>query len=187
MTASEFAFLFMGLVLGVLAGAALVEVLRARPPVPREVRVTVAMDAVPRRASTLANAALTSVSAEPARGGPADRRTEPIGPPAGMPDRRTPVLVPTSMSLALGGAPVGAAPVGDPITRGAERVGVAVRGGTDPLLVALRTSAVTGTVKAMLDPMPTAIRHADPTHAGAGLERAVSHADASGGPESMPT
>ena len=32
MTASEFAFLAMGLILGVAAGAALVEILRARPP-----------------------------------------------------------------------------------------------------------------------------------------------------------
>ena len=51
-TASEFAFLALGLVLG--AGrrrGALVEVLRGRPPAPREVRVTVAPDAIPRRRS----------------------------------------------------------------------------------------------------------------------------------------
>ena len=39
-TASEFAFLALGLVLGVAAGAALVEVARSRPSAPREVRVT---------------------------------------------------------------------------------------------------------------------------------------------------
>ena len=56
MTASEFTFLALGLVLGVAAGAALVEVLRARPPAARYVRVTVMEDAVPRRrASTLAD------------------------------------------------------------------------------------------------------------------------------------
>ena len=49
-TACEFTFLAMGLVLGVAAGAALIEILRARPPAPREVRVTVAQDAIPRRA-----------------------------------------------------------------------------------------------------------------------------------------
>ena len=70
MTASEFAFLAMGLVLGVAAGAALIEVLRARPPARREVKVTVAQDAIPRRAATLADDAFVSTSAEPARGGP---------------------------------------------------------------------------------------------------------------------
>jgi len=41
MTASEFTFLALGLVLGVAAGAAVIEVLRARPPATRYVRVTV--------------------------------------------------------------------------------------------------------------------------------------------------
>ena len=54
MTASEFAFLALGLVLGVASGAALSIVIRARPPAPREVRVTMAADAIPRRlAATL--------------------------------------------------------------------------------------------------------------------------------------
>jgi hypothetical protein len=48
-SASEFAFLALGLVLGVATGAALIEVLRARPPAPRLVRVTVGPDSVPRR------------------------------------------------------------------------------------------------------------------------------------------
>ncbi|HXG26472.1 MAG TPA: hypothetical protein VNL94_06430, partial [Candidatus Binatia bacterium] len=48
MSASEFGFLALGLVLGVASGAALVVVLRARPPA-REVRVTVTPDSVPRR------------------------------------------------------------------------------------------------------------------------------------------
>ena len=56
MTASEFAFLALGLVLGVASGAALIEVLRARPPVAREVRVTVAPNAIHARlAATLAD------------------------------------------------------------------------------------------------------------------------------------
>ena len=75
MTASEFTFLALGLVLGVVSGAALVEVLRARPPAPREVRVTVATDAIPRRrGSTLSDDAFATAVPEPARGGPADRR-----------------------------------------------------------------------------------------------------------------
>jgi hypothetical protein len=91
-TTSEFAFLVMGLVLGVAAGAALVEFLRARPPAPREVRVTVATDAVPRRrSSTLADDAFTLPGPEPARGGPADRRSGAVMAASDHPDRRTPV------------------------------------------------------------------------------------------------
>lgn len=75
MSASEFAFLALGLVLGVASGAALIVVLRSRPPAPREVRVTVAPDSIPRRRSaTLAEDAFVTAFAEPARGGPADRR-----------------------------------------------------------------------------------------------------------------
>ena len=72
MTASEFAFLALGLVLGVASGSAIVVVLGSRPPA-REVRLTVGHDAVPRRAATLSSNAF-SVHSEPARGGPADRR-----------------------------------------------------------------------------------------------------------------
>ena len=53
MSPSEFFFLASGLVLGVCSGAALVEVLRARPAARREVRVTFAAAAVPARATTL--------------------------------------------------------------------------------------------------------------------------------------
>ncbi len=70
MTASEFAFLALGLVLGVASGAALIEVLRSRPPASREVRVTVSPNAIhSRMAATLAE------GSGPARGGPGDRRT----------------------------------------------------------------------------------------------------------------
>ncbi len=73
MTASEFAFLAFGLVLGVATGAAIIEVLRARPPAPREVRLTVTPDSVPRRRSaTLAESPSTGLGGDPARGGPAD-------------------------------------------------------------------------------------------------------------------
>ncbi|HEX5013620.1 MAG TPA: hypothetical protein VFV72_05600 [Candidatus Limnocylindrales bacterium] len=72
MSASEFAFLALGLVLGAASGAALVEVLRSRPPTRREVRVTVAPNSIPRRASTLTDT--DPVDRGPARGGPADRR-----------------------------------------------------------------------------------------------------------------
>jgi hypothetical protein len=72
MTASEFAFLALGLVLGVASGSAIIVVLGSRPPA-REVRLTVGHDAVPRRAATLSSDAFTAHN-EPARGGPADRR-----------------------------------------------------------------------------------------------------------------
>ncbi len=54
MSPSEFFFLAAGLILGTCSGAALVEVLRARPAARREVRVTFAAAAVPARATTLA-------------------------------------------------------------------------------------------------------------------------------------
>ena len=75
MTASEFAFLAIGLVLGVASGAALIEVLRSRPSVARHVRVTVAPNAIhARSASTLADPGGVGDPVGPARGGPGDRR-----------------------------------------------------------------------------------------------------------------
>ena len=75
MTAAEFAFLALGLVLGAASGAALVEVLRSRPPAPREVRVTVTPASIPSRSSTLATDPFSPVASGPAPFGPADRRT----------------------------------------------------------------------------------------------------------------
>jgi hypothetical protein len=99
-TASEFSFLALGLVLGVVSGAAIVELIRARPRSPREVKVTVAHDAIPRRASTLADDAFTSARPEPARGGPADRRGTDGTVPAGATDRRTSVRFTTAGAAA---------------------------------------------------------------------------------------
>jgi hypothetical protein len=101
-TASEFAFLALGLVLGVASGAALSIVIRARPPAPREVRVTVSTDAVPRRLpATLSGFAAPSaaVVASAARGGPADPTTlgvpEPTRTPVPSgPETREPVAIP---------------------------------------------------------------------------------------------
>ena len=73
MSASEFAFLALGLLLGAASGVALGVVFRSRPP-RREIRLTVTRDAVPTRASTLSDDAFGSSPAEPAPGGPADRR-----------------------------------------------------------------------------------------------------------------
>lgn len=73
MTASELAFLALGLLLGAATGAAIIVVLGSRSP-RREIRVTVTRDALPRRSETLSQDAFVTSSAEPARGGPADRR-----------------------------------------------------------------------------------------------------------------
>lgn len=73
MTGSELAFLALGLLLGAATGAALIVVLGNRPR-QREIRVTVARDAVPRRSGTLSQDAFVTGPSEPARGGPGDRR-----------------------------------------------------------------------------------------------------------------
>jgi hypothetical protein len=72
-TGSELAFLALGLLLGAATGAALLVVLGDHPR-HREIRVTVARDAVPRRSETLSQDAFITSPSEPARGGPGDRR-----------------------------------------------------------------------------------------------------------------
>jgi hypothetical protein len=72
-TASELAFLGLGLLLGAATGAALIVVLGTRPP-RREIRVTVTRDALRRRSETLSQDAFVTSAGEPARGGPGDRR-----------------------------------------------------------------------------------------------------------------
>lgn len=92
LTASEFAFLAFGLVLGLASGAALIEVLRARPPAPREVRLTVSPNAIQSRlSSTLSDPMTIDHLAGPARGGPGDRRwhDEPEEPAIGTSGRRS--------------------------------------------------------------------------------------------------
>jgi hypothetical protein len=162
-TASEFSFLALGLVLGLVGGAAIIEFARARPPAPREVRLTVAHDAVPRRSSTLADDAFTSAGAEPARGGPADRRLIGWPLPAGTSDRRTNVQFRVTLAAdaaAAGGIQVGqgpgpsvpgrimapalvlpAAPPFVVVGRSVEMAGIAVSSGDDPVFGAIRSGA----------------------------------------------
>jgi hypothetical protein len=129
-TVSEFMFLAIGLVLGVASGAALIEIIRARPPARREVRLTVAKDAIPRRrATTLADDAFVAVGPEPARGGPADRRIVPAPATPGGQDRRTNVLTEEPRTAAV---PAPAKPAGGRL------VGVPVSAGPDPMMDALR-------------------------------------------------
>jgi hypothetical protein len=130
-TVSEFMFLAIGLALGVASGVALVEIIRARPPARREVRLTVARDAIPRRrASTLADDAFITVGPEPARGGPADRRDLDGMAPSGTPERRTNVL------------PAGPPPEFQDGARPAPgRVGMPISAGADPMLGAIRAGS----------------------------------------------
>jgi hypothetical protein len=108
-TASELAFLALGLLLGAATGAAGLVVIGARMP-RREIRVTVTRDAVPRRSETLSQDAFVTSPAEPARGGPADRRwnrtEEPAAPafPA-VPAEPSPLAAPVRPGLAGAGSP----------------------------------------------------------------------------------
>ena len=149
MTASEFVFLALGLALGVAAGAALIEILRARPPAPREVRVTVATDVVPRRRSaTLADDAFTGIqAAEPARGGPADRRGDAPAIAPGPFERRTPVrsdLATASQSSGISSQVLAALIGTDGVGEGVARRPLPISGGADPTLTAIRASALAG-------------------------------------------
>ncbi|HSL98449.1 MAG TPA: hypothetical protein VK831_07745 [Candidatus Deferrimicrobiaceae bacterium] len=101
MTESELTFLALGVMLGAAGGAALVTVLGNGLP-RREVRVTVTRDAVPRRSPTLAIDAFVTRPAEPAPGGPGDRRIlerppsdEPVGGP-GVPVGPGPRVAPAA-------------------------------------------------------------------------------------------
>lgn len=164
MTATEFGFLAAGLVLGVAAGAALLMVLRARPPAPRAVRLIVERNAIPqRRSATLSDDAFVSMGPEPARGGPADRRLEDRALPDAVNDRRT-----TVRSDAAGddagrtAVPIEPAPgrTMEPVFRltdprgtagTAAMVGISIDRGDDPMLAALHVggSASASPVSAM--------------------------------------
>jgi hypothetical protein len=149
-TGSEIAFLAMGLVLGIVAGAALIATLRSRFVSPHEVRVTVAPDAVPRRrAATLANDAFdeSPVAVAPATGGPADRAALwPTSGGGGSPSR-TPVLPPRPGTVAepafrlIDPTTNGHRPPPDAPNRLVTATALPVSSGVDPMLIALRASA----------------------------------------------
>lgn len=165
MSAGEFAFLAIGLLLGVASGAALMEVIRARPPAPREVRLTMATDSVPRRPATLAVSPFVTDADGPARGGPGDRR---------LADREPDAVAPGSAAGAAGGsaagAAAGAATVGTSALRPAAisraRVAIPIEPEPDPFMVELRASARPAAVLAGVGAVATASR--DEASAGAG-------------------
>jgi hypothetical protein len=148
-TASEFAFLALGLVLGVASGAALVEVLRARPPAAREVKVTVSPNSIhARRASTLSDPAFSTSASVVARGGPADRRwvdrdlaaADGPSPPA---DRTS---VPSGQPGILATDPAASPSRLAPAGAGGRPGMLAIQMGreVDPMLAALRSTAGSG-------------------------------------------
>ena len=143
--ANEFAFLAVGLILGVASGAALVVVLRARPPAPREVRLTISPDAIPRRrGTTLAGDAFALAAVGAARGGPTDYETDDHG----------------------GGYPIAASPNGRSVWRNGRRGSVAGRHDRPPAMVGFR-------VEPGHDPMFRAMAHAASRRGRGPGERAV--------------
>jgi hypothetical protein len=81
--ASDLAFLVLGLLIGIPAGIALLQVVRGRPRAAREVRLTVTPDSVPRRRSaTLASDPFADGEGGVAVGGPADMEPD-MGPDTG--------------------------------------------------------------------------------------------------------
>jgi hypothetical protein len=184
-TASEFAFLSLGLLLGVLSGAALVEVVRSRPPSPRQIRLTVTPDSVPRRrAATLAEDAFILPGPEPAHGGPGDRRNleretdEDLPPrtlvpsllgPAGAGDL-TSNLPPSRLANGSGGGPGGqvARPPGMSISAAVGAIAVPIHREADSTLAALRNAAAQVAERAIRDQRMTAAAILDRPTAKAG-------------------
>jgi hypothetical protein len=166
-TASEFAFLALGLVLGAATGAALVEVLRSRPPSRREIRVTVAPNSIPRRAATLTET--DPADWGPPRGGPADRRgadreardDAPGGPGSddgvGVPVIEPPIAAGTAQpppddrtSVSSGPsiapfrlAAAGTAGAALALTPPRSPLGISISREADPMIAALRATAAT--------------------------------------------
>lgn len=142
MTASELAFLALGLVLGAAIGMALPVVLGNRPS-RREIRVTVTHGAVPGRSETLSQGAFTTRPAEPARGGPGDRR---------MSDRDrapAPARGPQRVAAAGPGDPPGRTPILAPdrtiVPSGRPAVAIAIHPEADRELADLRRRSAHGT------------------------------------------
>ncbi|HEX5240028.1 MAG TPA: hypothetical protein VFW20_03430 [Candidatus Limnocylindrales bacterium] len=143
MTPSEFAFLALGLLLGIATGGAIVVVFNSHPPT-HEIKVTVARDAIPRRASTLAADAVPGGPAGPAPGGPGDRRgVDRESSPDGSPDRtivrpaRPIVAAPTLPWLLTPEPQIPVEPALIPSPAPAVLTAIAIQPEPDPILVAL--------------------------------------------------
>ena len=95
----------LGLLLGAAGGAAIIVFFGTRLP-RREIRVTVTRDALPRRSETLSQDAFVTSPAEPARGGPGDRRGSDR--PGGRDVSATPLPAPAAAFATPAPAPAGA-------------------------------------------------------------------------------
>jgi len=145
-TASELAFLALGLLLGAATGAAMIVVLGSRSP-QHEIRVTVTRDALPRRSETLSQDAFVTSPAEPARGGPGDRRwfdRDGFSPDPGI-AAAFPMTVPTSVGRRVA-IPIetwpGTAPDRTAVPYVASAVGLAIEPDADPAPEDLRAGPI---------------------------------------------
>jgi hypothetical protein len=145
-TASELAFLALGLLLGVAAGGALLMVVDNRTG-RRDVRVTVTRDAVPRRSGTLSQDAFVAAGSTPAPGGPGDRRTvdrEASGPVSDLAPQRPPPVPAMAPAAGSDRAPV---PVPDrTIVPSRPAVAIAIHPEPDRELAGVRRRPVHGTL-----------------------------------------
>lgn len=146
MVASDLGFLALGGILGLLAGAALLAILRTRPPAPRQIRLTVTPGSVPIRPSR------TTLDGDPFIPEPGWRALSRV---AGT--RRSGAEVATATALAGGAgngtlvrseAPHDGPPADSPATETetglpdgeTESVGIAIGSGPDPVLAAIAAS-----------------------------------------------
>ena len=144
MVASDFAFLVLGMVLGVPAGAALLVAMGAGPHARRVVRLIVVPNSVPRRrAATLADDPFGESSWSPAAGGPADTGRPPGGGstrPSPVAESRTPVQAMAARAGSYGvrhAVGYGQAPEPWRTRDRPSTVGLAVGAGMDPMLAAI--------------------------------------------------
>ncbi len=128
MTASELAFLALGILLGATTGTAFLAVLGSRPG-RHEIKVTVTRDVVPRRSETLSQDAFLASPAAPARGGPGDRRSLDRPGEAAVP--RLPSWQPAAGSATASDGPPAAPPNRTAVPSPAASVAIAIEPETD--------------------------------------------------------
>ena len=151
MTASELAFLALGLALGVATGAALLMVVGSRTR-RGDVRVTVTRDAVPSRSKTLSHDAFVAAPFTPAPGGPGDRRAVDRGGPDGTPRVEEAAAQPAMPLHSAAPPPAPSIPVSAALEPGADRtivpsrpaVAIEIQPEPDRELEGLRRRAVHG-------------------------------------------
>jgi len=125
LSASEVAFLALGVVLGVGGGSALFVAARTKLTPARQVKVTVVPNAIPRRRSTTLSEDAFTTLVEPARGGPADRAALGTDDAAETPGTRTIVrsgpLPPAGAGDPMSSRPARRRPLARRIAAAAER------------------------------------------------------------------